>query len=51
MLFVDRYEEIIMSRIAEYINVPMSTATGIVERLVKKVISRGSEVKQTEESS
>src|SRR5690554_617089 len=36
LLFVDRYEEIIMSRIAEYINVPMSTATGIVERLVKK---------------
>lgn len=36
LLFVDRYEEIIMSRVAEYINVPMSTATGIVERLVKK---------------
>jgi len=36
LLFVDRYEEIIMSRVAEYINVSMSTATGIVERLVKK---------------
>lgn len=36
LLFADRYEDIIMSQIAEYINVSMSTATGIAERLVKK---------------
>lgn len=35
MLLVDRHQEVIMSRIAEYINVSMSTATGIVERLVQ----------------
>jgi len=35
MLFVDKHGEIIMSKIAEYINVSMSTANGIVERLVK----------------
>ena len=35
MLFVDKHGEIIMSKIAEHINVSMSTANGIVERLVK----------------
>lgn len=36
LLQVDRNGEIIMSQIADYINIPMSTATGMVERLVKK---------------
>lgn len=36
MLLVDRHGEIIMSQVADFINVPMSTATGIAERLVKK---------------
>lgn len=35
MLLVERRQEVIMSRIAEYLNVSMSTATGIVERLVQ----------------
>lgn len=35
MLLVAKHGEIIMSQIADYINVPMSTANGIVERLVK----------------
>lgn len=35
MLLVDRHGEIIMSQIAEEIHIPMSTATGMVERLVK----------------
>lgn len=35
LLLVDRNEEIIMSQIADYIKAPMSTATGVVERLVK----------------
>jgi len=35
LLLVERHDEIIMSRIAEYVNVSMSTANGIVERLVK----------------
>ncbi|ABR47675.1 transcriptional regulator, TrmB [Alkaliphilus metalliredigens QYMF] len=35
MLLVDRHGEIIMSQIAEYINLPMSTTSGMVERLVK----------------
>ena len=35
MMLVDRHGEITMSQIADYINVPMSTATGVVERLVK----------------
>jgi DNA-binding MarR family transcriptional regulator len=35
MLLVDKQVEIIMSNIADYINVSMSTANGIVERLVK----------------
>lgn len=35
MLLIDKHGEIIMSKIADYINVSMSTANGIVERLVK----------------
>jgi MarR family transcriptional regulator, organic hydroperoxide resistance regulator len=35
LMLLDREGEIIMSRIADYVNVSMSTATGIVERLVK----------------
>lgn len=35
MIMLDRYGEITMSQMAEYSNVPMSTATGIVDRLVK----------------
>jgi len=35
LLFVDRRGEIIMSNLAEYLNVPMSTTTGIADRLVK----------------
>lgn len=33
---IDRNGEIIMSQIADYVSIPMSTATGLVERLVKK---------------
>jgi MarR family transcriptional regulator, organic hydroperoxide resistance regulator len=36
LLQADRNGEIIMSQIADYINIPMSTATGLIERLVKK---------------
>ncbi len=36
LFLLDRYGEIIMSQLADYINIPMSTATGIVDRLVKK---------------
>lgn len=36
LMQVDRNGEIIMSQIADYINIPMSTATGLIERLVKK---------------
>ncbi|SET17566.1 DNA-binding transcriptional regulator, MarR family [Natronincola peptidivorans] len=35
MLLVERHGEIIMSQIAEHIHLPMSTASGLVERLVK----------------
>lgn len=35
LLIVDRHGEIIMSQIADYVRVPLSTATGIVDRLVK----------------
>ena len=35
LLFVDKHGEIIMSQMADFMNVPMSTTTGIVERLVK----------------
>ncbi|WP_432403439.1 MarR family winged helix-turn-helix transcriptional regulator [Wukongibacter sp. M2B1] len=36
MFIVDRYGEVIMSKISDEINVSMSTATGIIDRLVKK---------------
>ncbi|WP_243098258.1 MarR family winged helix-turn-helix transcriptional regulator [Serpentinicella alkaliphila] len=35
LLLVERYGQIIMSQIAEHINLPMSTTSGMVERLVK----------------
>ena len=35
LLLMDRHGEIIMSQIAEYVNISMSTATGIIDRLVK----------------
>ena len=35
MLIVDRYGEVIMSQISDYINAPLSTTTGVVNRLVK----------------
>lgn len=35
MLFLDKRKEITMTELVEYINTPMSTATGIVDRLVK----------------
>ena len=35
MLLVDRHGEMIMSQIADHINLPMSTASGMVDRLVK----------------
>lgn len=35
MFFVGRRGETTMSRLAEYLGIPMSTATGIVDRLVK----------------
>lgn len=34
--FVGKNEKVIMSEIAEFIDVPMSTATGIVDKLVQK---------------
>lgn len=36
ILYLDKRKEITMTELVEYINVPMSTATGIVDRLVKK---------------
>ncbi len=36
LLQLDRNGEIMMSQMADYINIPMSTATGLVERLVRK---------------
>ena len=36
MIIIDRYGEMTMSRIASYIQIPMSTTTGIIDRLVKK---------------
>lgn len=36
LLFLDREKEATMSELVEYINCPMSTATGIVDRLVRK---------------
>jgi len=35
MLIVDRHGEVIMSQIADYLNIPLSTATGLINRLVK----------------
>ncbi len=35
ILLIDRRTDITMSELAEYISVPMSTATGIADRLVK----------------
>ncbi|MFZ5986197.1 MAG: MarR family winged helix-turn-helix transcriptional regulator [Bacillota bacterium] len=35
MLLIEKHGEIIMSQIADYTGVPMSTATGVVDRLVK----------------
>lgn len=35
MLMIDRHGEVIMSQVAEYTNIPMSTATGMVDRLVR----------------
>lgn len=35
MLFLDKRKEITMTELVDYINSPMSTATGIVDRLVK----------------
>lgn len=35
MLFLDKKKEVTMTELVEYINSPMSTATGIVDRLVK----------------
>ncbi|PKM83213.1 MAG: TrmB family transcriptional regulator [Firmicutes bacterium HGW-Firmicutes-14] len=35
MLFLDKQKEVTMTELVEYINSPMSTATGIVDRLVK----------------
>lgn len=36
MLLIDKKKEITMTELADYINVSMSTANGIIERLVKK---------------
>lgn len=42
MLLIDKRKEITMTELVEYINTPMSTATGIVDRLVKNgYINRG----------
>ncbi len=35
LLLVEKEQQVIMSQIAEYVNLPMSTTTGIVERLVQ----------------
>jgi DNA-binding MarR family transcriptional regulator len=35
LLLISRHGEIIMSQIADYVNISMSTATGIIDRLVK----------------
>lgn len=36
LLFIDKRGDITMTELAEYLNTPMSTANGIIERLVKK---------------
>ncbi|UVI33125.1 MarR family winged helix-turn-helix transcriptional regulator [Paenibacillus spongiae] len=40
LLALDRHGEIMMSQIAEHLSVPMSTASGIVDRLVKNGLIR-----------
>lgn len=35
LILVERHGEIIMSQLADYINIPMSTATGIIDRMVR----------------
>lgn len=42
LLLADRKTEVTMSELSEYIHAPMSTSTGIVDRLVKKkYLTRG----------
>lgn len=36
LIIIDRYENVIMSQISDNMGIPMSTATGIIDRLVKK---------------
>lgn len=36
LLLIDKRQEITMTELADYLNTPMSTANGIVERLIKK---------------
>ncbi len=36
IVFVGKQDEVIMRDIAEYLNIPMSTCTGIVDKLVEK---------------
>lgn len=36
MLLIDKQQEITMTELSDYINTPMSTANGIIERLVNK---------------
>jgi DNA-binding MarR family transcriptional regulator len=36
LMVVDRYGEVSMSQICDALNIPMSTSTGIVDRMVKK---------------
>lgn len=36
IMMIDRFGEITMSQLSEHMNFPMSTATGIIDRLVKK---------------
>jgi len=36
LLYIEKKQEIIMTDLADYINAPMSTANGIVERLLKR---------------
>lgn len=40
ILMIDRYGEITMSEVSAHILVPMSTATGIMDRLVKKGLAK-----------
>lgn len=36
LILIDRHGQIIMSQMSDFLSVPMSTATGIMDRLVKK---------------